>query len=107
MILLPAYYAVKAFIGWLMKAQSFVTSSATPIAAQKLRLIDDNSQYQALERRNIRFFIVVVRLKKINEIMTGLSVSAVCNRRQCMYSGGRQMCLNRTRGWCSTKQAPT
>lgn len=43
-------------IHWLVdEAQSFVTSSATPIAAQKLRLIDDNSQYQALERRNIRF----------------------------------------------------
>ncbi|MCL6235384.1 type VI secretion system tip protein VgrG [Acinetobacter sp. ANC 5579] len=43
-------------IHWLVdEAQSFVTSSAAPIAAQKLRLIDDNSQYQALERRNIRF----------------------------------------------------
>lgn len=43
-------------IHWLVdEAQSFVTSSATPIAAQKLRLIDENSQYQALERRNIRF----------------------------------------------------
>ena len=43
-------------IHWLVdEAQSFVTSSATPIAAQKLRLIDDNSQYQALNRRNIRF----------------------------------------------------
>ncbi|MCL6247565.1 type VI secretion system tip protein VgrG [Acinetobacter sp. ANC 4945] len=43
-------------IHWLVdEAQRFVTSSATPIAAQKLRLIDENSQYQALERRNIRF----------------------------------------------------
>ena len=29
--------------------------SATPISAQKLRLIDDNSQYQALSRRSIRY----------------------------------------------------
>nr|WP_171254860.1 type VI secretion system Vgr family protein [Acinetobacter sp. TGL-Y2] len=43
-------------INWLIdEAQAIVATSASPIEAQKLRLIDDNSQYQALERRNIRF----------------------------------------------------
>ena len=43
-------------INWLIdEAQATVATSASPIEAQKLRLIDDNSQYQALERRNIRF----------------------------------------------------
>ena len=43
-------------INWLIdEAQHQVPVSATPIEAQKLRLIDDNSQYQALARRNIRF----------------------------------------------------
>ena len=32
-----------------------VPISATQIQAQKLRLIDDNSQYSALSRRSIRF----------------------------------------------------
>ena len=43
-------------INWLIdEAQHQVPVSATPIEAQKLRLIDDNSQYQALNRRSIRF----------------------------------------------------
>lgn len=43
-------------INWLIdEAQLRVVNSNTPILAQKLRLIDDNSQYQALARRNIRF----------------------------------------------------
>ncbi|TCM64442.1 type VI secretion system secreted protein VgrG [Acinetobacter calcoaceticus] len=43
-------------ISWLIdEAQQVVPLSSTPIQAQKLRLIDDNRQYQALERRNIRF----------------------------------------------------
>ncbi|MCH7335670.1 type VI secretion system Vgr family protein [Acinetobacter sp. NIPH 2699] len=37
------------------EAQHLVPFSATPIQAQKLRLIDDNNHYQALERRNIRY----------------------------------------------------
>mgnify|MGYP001553451181 FL=1 len=37
------------------EAQLKVSSSKQPIQAQKLRLIDNNNQYQALERRNIRF----------------------------------------------------
>ena len=43
-------------INWLIdEAQLTVPHSNTPIQAQKLRLIDDNSQYQALERRQIRY----------------------------------------------------
>ena len=43
-------------INWLIdEAQLTVANSASPIQAQKLRLIDDNSQYQALNRRSIRF----------------------------------------------------
>ncbi|MBU3847591.1 MAG: type VI secretion system tip protein VgrG [Candidatus Acinetobacter avistercoris] len=43
-------------INWLIdEAQAYVSNSSHPIEAQKLRLIDDNSQYAALERRNIRF----------------------------------------------------
>ena len=43
-------------INWLIdEAQRQVPNSTTQIEAQKLRLIDDNSQYQALDRRNIRF----------------------------------------------------
>ncbi len=43
-------------INWLIdETQLNVANSATAIQAQKLRLIDDNSQYQALNRRNIRF----------------------------------------------------
>ncbi|TCM59611.1 type VI secretion system secreted protein VgrG [Acinetobacter calcoaceticus] len=43
-------------INWLIsEAQLTVENSSESIQAQKLRLIDDNSQYQALERRNIRF----------------------------------------------------
>ncbi|WP_151742698.1 MULTISPECIES: type VI secretion system Vgr family protein [unclassified Acinetobacter] len=37
------------------EAQLKVSSSSEQIQPQKLRLIDDNNQYQALERRNIRF----------------------------------------------------
>ncbi|MBJ9951890.1 MULTISPECIES: type VI secretion system Vgr family protein [unclassified Acinetobacter] len=39
----------------LDEAQLKVSSTTEQIQAQKLRLIDDNSQYTALERRNIRF----------------------------------------------------
>jgi type VI secretion system secreted protein VgrG len=43
-------------INWLIdEAQLKVSSSTEQIQAQKLRLIDDNSQFSALERRNIRF----------------------------------------------------
>ncbi|MEO3355719.1 type VI secretion system Vgr family protein, partial [Acinetobacter haemolyticus] len=43
-------------INWLIdEAQLSVANSNNPIQAQKLRLIDDNSQYQALERRTIRY----------------------------------------------------
>ncbi|AYO55763.1 type VI secretion system Vgr family protein [Acinetobacter wuhouensis] len=43
-------------INWLIdEAQLQVPNSATQIQAQKLRLIDDNSQYKALDRRNIRY----------------------------------------------------
>ena len=37
------------------EAQLNVSSSSQPIQPQKLRLIDSNDQYQALDRRNIRF----------------------------------------------------
>ncbi|MEE9902196.1 MAG: type VI secretion system Vgr family protein [Acinetobacter haemolyticus] len=37
------------------EAQLTVANSNNPIQAQKLRLIDDNSQYQALNRRTIRY----------------------------------------------------
>ncbi|WP_180056091.1 MULTISPECIES: type VI secretion system Vgr family protein [unclassified Acinetobacter] len=43
-------------INWLIdEAQLKVPHSSAPIEKQKLRLIDDNSQYQALSRRSIRF----------------------------------------------------
>ena len=43
-------------INWLVdEALHVVPISATQIQAQKLRLIDDNSQYSALSRRSIRF----------------------------------------------------
>ncbi|MGR0304517.1 type VI secretion system Vgr family protein [Acinetobacter beijerinckii] len=43
-------------INWLIdEAELFVAHSSTPIQAQKLRLIDDNSEYQALARRSIRY----------------------------------------------------
>ncbi|MQZ30040.1 type VI secretion system tip protein VgrG [Acinetobacter haemolyticus] len=43
-------------INWLIdEAQLNVANSNSPIQAQKLRLIDDNSQYQALNRRTIRY----------------------------------------------------
>ncbi|MFG0586579.1 type VI secretion system Vgr family protein [Acinetobacter sp. YQ_14] len=43
-------------INWLIdEDQLIVPNNQTPIQAQKLRLIDDNSQYQALARRNIRY----------------------------------------------------
>ncbi|MDR7015325.1 type VI secretion system Vgr family protein [Acinetobacter sp. 3657] len=43
-------------INWLIdEAQLTVANSNSPIQAQKLRLIDDNNQYQALDRRNIRY----------------------------------------------------
>ena len=37
------------------EAQHQVWSSSEQIKPQKLRLIDDNAQFQALDRRNIRF----------------------------------------------------
>lgn len=37
------------------EAQLKVSSSSEPVQPQKLRLIDSNDQYQALDRRNIRF----------------------------------------------------
>ncbi|QXZ26393.1 type VI secretion system Vgr family protein [Acinetobacter haemolyticus] len=43
-------------INWLIdETQLNVANSNSPIQAQKLRLIDDNSQYQALNRRTIRY----------------------------------------------------
>ncbi len=43
-------------INWLIdEAALTVSDSSAQIQAQKLRLIDDNNQYQALARKNIRF----------------------------------------------------
>ncbi len=43
-------------ISWLVdEAQLTVSNSSDPIQPQKLRLVDDNSQYQALDRRHIGF----------------------------------------------------
>lgn len=43
-------------INWLIdEAQLKVSSSSEQIQPQKFRLIDDNNQYKALDRRNIRF----------------------------------------------------
>ncbi|ENU29690.1 hypothetical protein F991_02177 [Acinetobacter sp. CIP-A165] len=43
-------------VNWLIdEAQLNVANSNSPIQAQKLRLIDDNNQYQALNRRTIRY----------------------------------------------------
>nr|WP_174506369.1 type VI secretion system Vgr family protein [Acinetobacter sp. Marseille-Q1620] len=43
-------------INWLIdEAQLIVPNSSAQIQAQKLRLIDDNAQYQALERRKIKY----------------------------------------------------
>ncbi|AQV14645.1 type VI secretion system Vgr family protein [Acinetobacter pittii] len=43
-------------VSWLIdEAELFVPHFTAPIQPQKLRLIDDNSQYQALERRSIRY----------------------------------------------------
>lgn len=43
-------------INWLIdEAELYVASPTASIQAQKLRLVDDNSQYQALTRRSIRF----------------------------------------------------
>ncbi|MGN2483073.1 type VI secretion system Vgr family protein [Acinetobacter calcoaceticus] len=43
-------------INWLIdEAQLFVTSSSDEIQPQKLRLIDNNESYLALNRRNIRY----------------------------------------------------
>jgi len=43
-------------INWLIdEAQLKVPNTTEQIQAQKLRLIDDNAQFSALERRNIRF----------------------------------------------------
>ncbi|USA47503.1 type VI secretion system tip protein VgrG [Acinetobacter sp. C26M] len=43
-------------INWLIdEAQLKVSSSSEKIQPQKLRLVDDNNQYKALDRRNIRF----------------------------------------------------
>jgi len=43
-------------ISWLVdEAELFVLHATVPVQPQKLRLIDDNSQYRALDRRSIRF----------------------------------------------------
>lgn len=43
-------------VSWLIdESELFVPHFTAPLHAQKLRLIDDNSQYQALERRSIRY----------------------------------------------------
>ncbi len=43
-------------ISWLIdEAELFVPHSSTLVQAQKLRLMDDNSEYQALPRRSIRY----------------------------------------------------
>ena len=43
-------------INWLIdEAELYVPHTSHPIQAQKLRLLDDNSQFQALKRRQIRF----------------------------------------------------
>lgn len=43
-------------INWLIdEAQLSVSSTSDAIQAQKLRLIDDNSQFKALPRKNVRF----------------------------------------------------
>ncbi len=43
-------------VSWLIdETELFVPHFTAPIHAQKLRLIDDNNQYQALERRSIRY----------------------------------------------------
>lgn len=43
-------------VSWVIdEAELFVPHFTAPIQPQKLRLIDDNSQYQALERRSIRY----------------------------------------------------
>ncbi|WP_213071427.1 type VI secretion system Vgr family protein [Acinetobacter pittii] len=43
-------------VSWLIdEAELFVPHFTAPIQPQKLRLIDDNSQYQALARRSIRY----------------------------------------------------
>jgi len=43
-------------VSWLIdEAELFVPHFTAPIQTQKLRLIDDNNQYQALARRSIRY----------------------------------------------------
>lgn len=43
-------------ISWLVdEAELFVLHATVPVQPQKLRLIDDNSEYRALDRRSIRF----------------------------------------------------
>lgn len=43
-------------ISWLIdESELFVPHFTAPVQAQKLRLIDDNNQYQALARRSIRY----------------------------------------------------
>ncbi|MFW1941209.1 type VI secretion system Vgr family protein [Acinetobacter junii] len=43
-------------INWLVdEVELIVTNNLSPIQPQKLRLIDDNSHYQALDRRSIRY----------------------------------------------------
>ncbi|MDC4794172.1 type VI secretion system tip protein VgrG [Acinetobacter baumannii] len=43
-------------INWLVDEESyFVATNSQSIEAQKLRLIDDNAQFQSLERRTIRY----------------------------------------------------
>ncbi|MEK5756827.1 phage late control D family protein, partial [Acinetobacter variabilis] len=43
-------------VSWLIdESELFVPHFTAPIQAQKLKLIDDNNQYQALARRSIRY----------------------------------------------------
>jgi len=43
-------------VSWLVdESELFVPHFTAPVQAQKLRLIDDNNQYQALARRSIRY----------------------------------------------------
>ncbi|WP_426455596.1 type VI secretion system Vgr family protein [Acinetobacter sp. KB005] len=43
-------------VSWLIdESELFVPHFTAPVQAQKLRLIDDNNQYQALARRSIRY----------------------------------------------------
>ena len=75
---------------WLVdEAQATVATSASPIEAQKLRLIDDNSQYQALERRTSASTAAV--RQKGRTALPALSGNALYNLLLCMYNAGNLM----------------